>query len=337
MATQLNTLTLPDFTSMVEYLWLESLKSVKSAARGSGLFKVSPFPANTGDTREFNEMDLQEYASIKDEGDDAEQALIQQGYTKTLYLRRFGKDIPITWEMRRRNKYEDVVQRVTNVAKMQANRMDLDLSHRLTFMASTSYTDLDGRTIDTSVGDGYALAYTAHTVRGSATTYRNILANNPQVSPGALENMQKMKVENTINQLGEKMAIDFDLLWTTEDPTTVNTVREILQSTAKISSPNEGVPNVQQGMYRHVILPRVATTAAGAVDSTKAKYWGIASSAMSTAHLSVEQEPMLDVPSVGTNAEEFSTEDLTYKGRTSYGICIVNGTWGGFSKGDGSA
>jgi len=337
MATQLNTMTLSDFTRLADFIWVTALESVKSSARGSGLFKTTTFPANSGDTRDFNEIDLQEYGSVKDEGDDAEQALVQLGYTKTLKLTRFGNDIPITWEMRHRNKYEDVVNRVTNVAKMQTNRMDLDLSHRITFATATSYTDKDGRTVATTTGDGYALAYSAHEVRGSATTYRNILANNPQLSTGALENMEKMKVENTINQFGEKMAMNFDLLFLTDDPNTNNTARQLMQATADISAPNEGVPNVYKAKYKIVSLPRVATDASGAVDSTKAKYWGIASSTMSTATLSVEQEPTLEAPSAGSNAEEFSTEDWTFKGRTSYGIVIVNGCWIGFSKGNGDA
>lgn len=337
MATQLNTITLSDFTRLADFIWTEALSSVEKSARNSGLFKVSSFPSNTGDTREFNEIDLQEYAKNKDEGDQAEQLVVQQGYTKTLGLVRRGGDIPITWEMRKRNKYEDVVSRLTNAAKTVGNRMDLDLSHRLSFITATSYTDMDGRTVSTTTGDGFAVAYTAHTVRGSSTTYRNRLANNPQVSKGALEGMEKMIVENTINQFGEKMSISFDKIWTTDDPNTINTVRELLQATAEISAPNEGTPNVYKGKYQHVMLPRVPTTALGAVDSTKSKYWGLAASDKSTGFLSVEQEPTLTPPTTGSNAEDFSTEDWTFKGRGSYGIVVVNGSWITFSDGLGTA
>ena len=333
----LNTVTLGDFTRLADFQWAKGLESVENSARSSGLFKVVNFPAGSGDTREYNEIDLEEYSTIKDEGSSADTALVQQGYTKTLTLTRYGKDISVTWEMRQRNKYSEVLQRITNLAKMQMNRQDLDLSHRITFGTATTYTNKEGRSINIAVGDTLSLFYSAHTLRGTSTTFRNRLANNPQLSKGALELMEKQANENTLNQFGEKMSIKYDVLWTTDDPNTINTARELLQASAEISAPNEGVPNVYRGKYRHVVLNRVTTTATGAVDSTKAKYWGIASSANSSAYLAVEQDATLASPSKGSNAEDVSTEDWTYTGRISYGICVVSANWIQASTGDGAA
>jgi hypothetical protein len=335
--SDLNTTSLSDFTRLADFTWIKAVEGVPQFARQSNLFKEIPWQANNGDTEEFNEIDAEEYSSIKDESDQAEQALVQEGYTKLLRLRRFGKDISVSWELRNRNKYQKVLDRITNLGKQQSKRMDLDLSHRITFGTATSYTDKDGRTVDISVGDTLALFSTAHTLRGSSTTYRNRLANNPQLSKGSLEGMEKLVVEQSFNQFGEKMTVPHDILYTTDDPNTVNTARELQQSTAEISAPNAGVVNVYQAKYRHVVLPRVPTTAAGAPDSTKAKYWGIASSEMTSAMLAVEQEPTLVSPSAGTNSEEFSTEDWSFKGRTSYGIAIVGANWIKFSSGDGTA
>ena len=333
----LSTINLGDFTRLADFIWLQADNSVAQAARNSGLFKTVPFPAGSGDTREYNSIDLEEYASTKDEGDQAEQATVQQGYTKTLTLTRYGLDTSITWEMRRRNKYDDVVQRITNLSRTLSNRQDLDLSHRITFGTATSYTNKDGRTVSTTVGDGLALFSTAHTLQGSSSTFRNRLANNPQLAKGSLEAMEKQIVENTLNQLGEKMTVNFDVLWTTDDPNTMNTARELLQATAAISAPNEGVPNVYQGKYRHSALPRVTTNAQGGVDSTKAKYWGLASSQQSSGFLATEQEPTLNAPSMGSNAEDVSTEDWTFTGRISYGIVVVDANWIHFSDGLGTA
>jgi glycine/D-amino acid oxidase-like deaminating enzyme len=47
--------------------------------------------------------------------------------------------------------------------------MELDLSHRFTFMTATAYTNNNGTSVDVTVGDTLALASTAHTVRGSST------------------------------------------------------------------------------------------------------------------------------------------------------------------------
>ncbi len=92
-----------------------------------------------------------------------------------------------------------------------------------------------------------------------------------------------------------------------------------------------------QAKYKHVILPRVATDANGGVDSTKAKYWGLASTMLSSAYLGVLEEPHLKSPTIGSNAEEFSTDDLNFGVRAGYFITVVGATWIKFSAGDGTA
>ena len=333
----LTTINLPDLVANKDILFLKEMDSLKNLVRNSGLFQVDQWGFATGDTREYSEIDLEEYATQKDESDDAEQAKVQQGFTKTVSPFRFGKDISISWELRNRGKYQNINRRITNLARLTANRMDLDLSHRITFGTATSYETKEGKTRDISIGDGLALFSTAHLLKGSSLTYRNRLANNPQLSKGALESMEQLKVENTLNQFGEKMDGDFDILYVTDDPNTMNTARQLMMSTAEISAPNAGVINVQKSKYRIVMLPRVPTTNQGTVDSSKAKFWGIAASASSnlnSAFLSVEEEPNIANPSAGSNAEEFSTEDWIFKGRASYAMVIVGARWIGFSSGD---
>jgi len=334
---QLNTATLPAMTQLAKVIWEKNQASLPDVMRNSGLFKNDPIPNHTGDTKNYSEIDGQEYALNKDEGDQAEQAKVQQGFDKTLTLVRRGLDISITVEMRKRNKYNDVISGLTTLSRQVRQRLDLDLAHRITFGTATTYTDMDGASVDISTGDTLSLFNTAHTLKGSATTYRNRLANNPQLSQGALEGMEKLIVEETYNQFGEKMTGSFDIIYTTDDPNTINTARELLQSSAKVSAPNEGVVNVYSGKYRHVILNRVATDKLGAPDSTKAKYWGIASSSDSSAYLAIQEEPFMNSPSAGSNAEEVSTEDWTFTTRGSYGIATVGGRWIKFSSGDGTA
>jgi len=215
--------------------------------------------------------------------------------------------------------------------------MELDLQHRITFATSTSYTDQDGRSVDIAVGDTLALASTAHTVRGSSTTFRNRLANSPQLSRGALESMEKMRVENNINQFGQKVAVNDDILFTTDDPNTVNTARELLQSTASVTSgANAGVTNVYTAKYKHVILPLVATDKDGAVDTTKAKYWGLASSMRSAFYLGVHEEAHVVSPEevAGKNA---LTDDWIFGVRAGYMIVVPAAAWFSISLGDGTA
>jgi len=334
---ELNTATLSDFTKLADVLWLKGLTSVPQVMMDSGLFKVVDIPSNSGSTREFSEIDLDEYARTKDEGDQAQRAQVQQGYSKTMSMKRIARDIGITYEMRTQNKYPEVVARLTGLGSQIAKRMDLDLAHQITFCTATSYTDMDGNTITTTVGDGYQLAYTAHTLRGSSTTYRNRLANNPRLSKGALEGMERLITEETYNQFGEKMVMEFDILWTTDEPNAVNTAREYLQSTADVEGAHSGITNVYSSKYRHVILPRVATTAAGAPDSTKRYYWGLASSMHSSSYLGIWEAPHLKMPADLNAGEEFSTDDWNFGARGGYGIVTVGANWFKFSSGDATA
>lgn len=250
---------------------------------------------------------------------------------------RIAKDIGITYEMRTRNRYSEVLRRLTNLGELVPNRMELDLSHILGFAASTSYTDQDGNTVTTTTGDGYALAYTAHTLAGCSTEYRNILAGNPKLSKGALEAMERLITENTYNQFGQKVTEKFDILWTTDDPNTVNTAREYLQSSAAVDGGNSGVKNVYAAKYRHVICPLVATDKDGAPDTDKRYYWGIVSSASSSAYLGIWEEAHLKMPSNLNAAEDFSTDDWNYGVRGGYGIVTCGASWFKMSKGDASA
>jgi len=334
---ELNISTLSDFVKNAYILFLKGLDNVPMVVRDSGLFRMDPIPQHTGNTKEYSEIDVQQYARRKAQSAQAERARVVQGYSKIGSLYRVALDIGISYEMRTQNKYPEVVSKLTNLGSQANNRLELDLTHRITFGASTSYVDMDGVTVDITVGDTFQLFYTLHALKGSSTTYRNILANNPQFSKGALEGMEKLVVENTYNNLGEKLTLAHDILFSTDDPNLVNLVKEHLKSTASPDAINAGVVNVNQGKYKHVIMPRLATTALGAVDTTKAKYWGLASSVGSQAFLGMAEEAHLKVPQEGNNGEEFSTDDWNFGVRAGWFIVIVSGNWIKLSKGDGTA
>lgn len=336
---ELNINILSDFVRNAEIMWAKGLNSIPAIVRSSGLVKEIPVPQMTGNVREFSEIDLEQYARKKNEGDQAARARVQQGYSKTATLKRYGMDIGITYEMRTQGKYLDIKQKLTNLGQLVPNRLDLDLSHRIGFGGSTSMTDMDGETVDLTIGDTLALYSTAHTLRASSTTFRNRLANSPQLSRGGLEAMEKMRKENTFNQFGQKMVIPDDILWTTDDPNTVNTARILLRSMSDPAQANPAVinPITVDIRYTHKILPRVATDKDGGVDATKSKYWGVASTQYSTFFLGVHEEAHLKSPTPGSNAEDFATDDWAFGTRGGYLICVVTATWIAVSLGDGTA
>lgn len=334
---ELNTLSLPDLTKLAGVMFLKTYVSTPQEARNSGMWVIDPIPANSGSTRDFTEVNLEEYADDKDESEPSARAKVQMGYNKIMYKKRVSKNLGISYEMRNENKYTDVIRTLTNLGSLAPNRTELDMQHRFTFGTATTYTNKNGKVVDVSVGDGLALFSTAHTLKGSGTTYRNRLAGNPVLSKGSLEAMEKLVVEQTYNHLGEKVTMPFDILWTTDDPNTLNTALEYIGSVAAPDFANSGVKNVYNGKYKLVKLSKVATDANGAPDTTKAKYWGIASSAMTTAHLGIWEEPHLITPTAGSNAEDVDTDDWTYGTRAGYGTVIVSGLWIKMSSGDGVA
>lgn len=334
---ELNTATLNDFVKLADVIFEKAKQSVAKNARSSGIFAVESIPANSGESRDYAEIDLELYADNKPEGEQAGRAKVQLGYNKTVYAYRFAKDIGITYEMRTRNKYQDVIRRLTNLAELPANRLELDLSHRLGFGTATAYTDKNGVSRDLTCGDALALWSTAHLLKGTSSTYRNRLAGNPQLSKGALEGMERLIVEETLNNFGEKITAKFDILWTTDDPVTVNTASEYLESVAAPDYQNSGVTNVYKAKYKHVVLPLVPTTAAGVPDNTKRRYWGISSSMITDAHLCIWEEPHLKSPSDLNAGEEFSTDDWNFGVRAGWGIGIVTGRAHKFSSGDATA
>ena len=93
----MNINSFPDFAKNALILWNMGAASVPQYARSSGLFKTVPIPNETGNTREFSEIETEEYASRKGESDQASRAKVQQGYTKIGKLYRIAKDVGVSF------------------------------------------------------------------------------------------------------------------------------------------------------------------------------------------------------------------------------------------------
>lgn len=334
----INANSLPQFTDLVKRSFLDSLQSLEQTMRKAPFIIEETMPKNTGLFKRYAErLTRSEYASNRPEGDAAQQALIQYGYEKDLEVRTVAMAISITETMRVAGKDQDILDQVTALQNAIPNAIDLDLSHRITFFDSTTYVDRDGRTVDVTVGDGLALGSASHTLTGSSTTYSTLITGNPQFSKGALETAEKSYIENTYDNLGIKMTLKPDVILTTDDPNTINQVRELMNATADVTTSNAGTFNVYKNRYSHVVAPRIATSVVGGVDSTKAKYWALVCSKASDFHLTILQEPTLSTPMDGNNGEDIATGNWNYVARGMYGICVVTPKAFRISKGDGSA
>ena len=321
--------TFPQMTDLVTRSFQDGLETLPQVMRNSWLVVEEAMPHHTGEFKRFAErIQRNQYASVRDEGDVSKMAKVQYGYEKDMQVYTVSLEVSITKRMRVAGKNQEILDQITSLAEVCPATIDLDLTHRLTFAFSSSYVSRDGITIDTTVGDGNPLIYNAHTLTGSSSTYSNAMTSNPAFSKSALENAENLFVTATLNNLWEKMAMTPDVIVTTDDPNTVNQVRELLKSTASIESEkNAGVINVYKAKYRHIILPRLATTATGAVDSDKKKYWFLASTKDSDFYLCMLEAPYLKTPADGNNGEEFSSENWKYLTASTYGMAIVTGRW----------
>jgi hypothetical protein len=323
--TNLNTITLPEMTDLITKSWSILREHLPHTAMY--LYNQEYIGAGQGSTKRIDEFDGETFAAHKPEGANSEKASVGVGYTKTMTARTFSKEIDITLEMRNDNKYNVVGQMIRDLVSFCPNRKELDLTHRLTFASSTSYTDQNGETITTTMGDGLALASTVHTLTFSSTTYSNRLTGDPAFSQGSYEAAQLLANSQTYTNFGEWRNMRYGVIATWRDPSTMRAVRQLLNSEGDIDGSHEGIVNVYKGDAMHVVLPWLATTATGAYDSTKRRYWFYISTGMQgwQAYCGEWIAPTLKTPSAGNNGEDIHSLSWTYVTYCRYGIEILSG------------
>lgn len=324
--TSLMTVTFPELTDLLE----RTFKSVGGliVPVAKQLFLTESIGAGEGELKLLQEYDVQTYAKAKPQGVDAKKAAFGIGYYVTIRMKRIGIESEITWEMRRLNKYAEVNAALTSLPHFCPQRVDLDLTHRFTFCTSTAYTDMDGNSVDLTVGDGLALASASHTLKFSSTTYSNIVSGNPLFSKGALEAAELLTTTDILSNFGEKRVMDFNTIVTGNNPTVVNAVKQFLKSTSDNTQNNSGVVNVNQDKYRHVILPYLATTATGAADSTKKNWWFLVAAGAGLRGWQayyVEWEAMNLIPSTTGNGTDVHKDIWYFNVRQAYNIGVVSG------------
>lgn len=320
----ISTLTHTELADTVERVFYggPDLPQVKDMADAMSLYMVDYIPNGVGSQKVYDEIDSDTYAHYKAEGADATKNQTIAGYTKTMYARRFAAEIDITYEANNWGKEQSLVRKLTSLATFCPARLALDLTHRFTFMTATSYTDMDGESIDVSMGNSLAMVYASQTVTGSSSTYSTVITGNPQFSQGGFEVARAQANTQVVNNFYERRVLNFNTVVTGDDPGTVREVRQLLNSTADITGAHAGIMNAYAGMFKHVILPRLATSATGAYDSTKVKYWLYMAIGEWQGRLGIWEAPHLKMPAPSNNGEDVHNDNLTFGARMGYGICV---------------
>lgn len=326
-SSSISSLNFSDFVDTTDRVHAVGEMLVEDLAAAKSLFMVENVPSHSGDRRIYDEYDTETYARYKAEGADSSKVRAIKGWSKTCTMRRYSAEIDITWEMRNVGKDQDIVRRMTSLSKYCPQRMALDLTHRFTFATSTSYTDMDGETVDVSMGytTSTALVDSTHDLTGSTSTYSNVITGTPSFSKGAYQIAKERANTQIVSNFNERRIYDFNTIVTGDDPATVDEVEVLLKSKTDPTQNNQGVVNTYQGQFRHVILPRLATDAVGAYNSAKAKWWFYIAVGEWQGHLGIWENPNLKTPATGNNGEDIHNDNWTFGSRGAYGICAVTG------------
>lgn len=326
-ATLLNTITLPEFSDLVMKQFSHVSQLITPRARQ--LFIYEDLTAWPSQFKRYDEVDTEIYGRLMREGENAAKARAGVGYNKTMTARRFAREIDITWQMRRYGNTHKVKSELYTMNHFIPQREELNLSHILSFCSSTSYVDMDGETIDLTVGDGLALLSTVHTLAFSTTTYSNRVSGDPVFSQGALELAENLAVSDVLSNFGARRVLNFNTIVTSDDRPTSRAVDQVLQSTADVDAAHSGVVNLYKNSYVHVELPYLATTATGARDSTKRRWWFIVAAGQGVmgwqAYFGEFEKMNLKMPSPGNNLENGHNDNWTYGVRGSHGIVALSG------------
>lgn len=324
----LSTITFPELTDLIRREFVATQEMVPMVAKQ--LFISEPIAKGQGNTKQFNEIDTQTYGRLKREGEAVKKAKVGIGYNKIMYKKRIGIEIDITQEMRDENRYAEVGTLITDLSHFCPQRIDLDLTHRFTFATASSYVDMDGETVDLTGGDGLSIVNSTHTLKFSSLTWSNRVSGDPLFAKGPMESAELLTTTDILSNFGERRVIKFNTIISGDDPSTVNDIKQFLESTTDVDQNNSGVKNVYYRKYSHVILPYLATTATGGVDSTKRRYWGLQAAGMGTKGLQAyygewEAPHMVTMPGAGNNMVDEHTDVWSYGTRAGYGIVIVSG------------
>lgn len=321
----ISSLSFSDFVDTTDRVHKMGESLVQDLAAAKSLFIVENVPSHTGSQRIYDEYDTETYAKYKAEGADASKVKAIKGWSKTCVMRRYAAEIDITWEMRNVGKDQDIVRRMTSLATYCPQRMALDLTHRFTFATSTSYTDMDGETIDVSGGSTTATALVDSTqdLTGSTSTYSTVITGTPNFSKGAFQVAKERANTQIVSNFNERRIMNFNTVVTGDDPATVDDVMVLQKSKTDPTQNNQGVVNTYAGGFRHVILPRLATDALGAYNSAKAKWWFYVAAGEWQGHVGIWETPNLKTPATGNNGEDIHNDNWTFGTRGAYGICHV--------------
>lgn len=300
--------------------WRDAYLSVPDSARQ--LYDVIDNPHLTSD---YSQIDIAGFARRKQQGGLYVEGSPRQGYTLSLSKTRIGLKETVTWEMRKYDKYREIDKKMQSLGMSTAMRVELDLTHLFTFgLQGSSYTNMDGETVNTVTADAVQIFSASHTITGASTNVSNTMGTTA-FSRAGLEAGERL-FKNMINNNSVKSAYIPDTIVTSDDPAMINAVGEFMNS-SQVPDSADNADNVYRAKYKHIYLPYLATTSLGAPTTTGQYYWMLASLVHKDAILEFSELPTFKMATPDSNGEDFDTDDWKAKSSASYAYGILDFKW----------
>jgi hypothetical protein len=242
------------------------------------------FHRETGDwssaAKRIVEVDRERYASVKAEGQNSKQRRVAQGYTKDVIRKTISVTRKLSGEAVKALEAHGLAKFSMGVGEDVVDRIELDMTNFIGYGVASSYTDMDGVTVDTTTGDGLSLFNALHTLKYTAVTYSNIVTGAPSLSESSLELAQDYFNYNVLDNFGQKVSMNPNTLITTRKATMVNRATRLLKSSspekiAGTANANDGVVNTYREAFTHLIV-EFDVDAKNITDTSKSFYWMLA-------------------------------------------------------------
>jgi hypothetical protein len=324
VTTTINHLTFTELADTTDRSIAERFKTDDGLKEVKSLYDVESIPNGTGTQRIYTSYDADSYANRMAESEDAQLNKSVQGKSKTMYMYRFGKNSTVSHIAKNFSNSNDTVNKLRALTKYIPNRMALDMTHRFTFASSTSYTDLDGEPVDTTIGDDtLAVISASQTLTASSSTVSNVITGNPLFSKGSFEVAKNVAKACSVDEFNVPITMDFNTVVTANEATTIDSVAVLKRSTADPTSSNSGVINSHKGGFRHVVLPKLDTDANGAYDTTKEKRWFWMAAGTGVEYATFKLGIWEAAHGVAQDVD-IKNDDITLGTRGAWGICVVD-------------
>lgn len=259
------------------------------------------------------------------------------GYYKTVTSTRKASTSEYTWQLDHHTPYADqIVEWYKDTGWNLRTRLMMDMTHFITFMTATSYTNIDGDSIDVSTGDLNPLAYTAHTLTNSTTTFRTRIAGNPALTSASVEQAMTNFAQQSLGNNGDRLQLMGNAIIVGSSQIVYHRALQIVRSMAPSTAPNSGVYNPLRNALRVLRYFYIDSTAVGAVDTTKSEYWVLADLSNPGGYVYVTEQPNVMVPTLLNGGIQWLNDNRTIRGTACYIVVWLNPRNVQCSTGDGT-